>query len=446
MWPKKSHPIGNFLEATMKQRRLEPVMKTLTNDTVLGELLDPVVDALDRVRYQPKVFRGLKMGELISLGVLRHLQGVKTLREQVQKLFHLAPDETSRPPLARSTWSDALRSGRRSQVLHDVVGVLVEKARSVLPDRLAAIPGLGDRLVCAIDGTYQQESAHYGRRTPRQGGDDNPKGHGLLTMCDVRMGCAVESYVETRNQHELHTLRDYEKAPQAWTHKKNVLWLVDRGLISAPLWDAKKRKLKSTVITRMKSRLVVEHAEDRDVAAIPENRDVVRDETIALCSSSETWRRVTFCNDAGEEIVFLTNELALEPGVIAFLYLRRWDVEKCFDMWKNDFSQAKAWGKDPVAIQNQTYLAIITHLLLAMLLHEKAEPWGIGDEKALKKQAIRHEEVAHRDGTAMWFTKVYRYTSKISKQVLRFFEDCFLKQASPELYDNQLKPLLERYL
>ena len=430
----------------MEQRRLEPVMKTLTNNTVLGEMLAPMVDALDRVRYQPAVFRELKIEEFISLGVLRHLQGVKTLREQVQKLFDLAPDETSRPPLARSTWSDALRSRRRGQVLHDVVGVLEEKARSDLPDRLAAIPGLGDRFVCAIDGTYQQESAHYGRRTPRQGGDDNPKGHGLLTMCDVRRGCAVDSYVETRNRHELHVLQDYEKDPRAWTHKKNVLWLVDRGLISARLWDGKKRKLKSTVITRMKSGLVVEHAEDRGVAAIPENRDVVRDETIALRSSPEPWRRVTFCNDAGEEIVFLTNELALEPGVIAFLYLRRWDVEKCFDMWKNDFSQAKAWGKDPVAIQNQTYLAIITHLLLTMLIHEKAEPWGISDEKALKKQAIRNEEVAHRDGTAMWFMKVYRYTSKISRQVLRFFKDCFLRQTSPELYDNKLKSLLEHYL
>jgi len=83
---------------------------------------------------------------------------------------------------------------------------------------------------------------------------------------------------------------------------------------------------------------LIEHPQIREMTAIPENRDVLRDETITLRSSSEPWRRVSFCNDTGEEIVFLTNELAAVPGVIAFLYLRRWDEEKCFDMRKNDFS------------------------------------------------------------------------------------------------------------
>ena len=32
----------------------------------------------------------------------------------------------------------------------------------------------------------------------------------------------------------------------------------------------------------------------------------------------------------------------LQPGVVAFLYSRRWEEEKCFDTWKNDFTQAKA--------------------------------------------------------------------------------------------------------
>jgi len=254
------------------------------NATVLGELLHPMVDALERIRYEAAIFQRLEIVDFIGMGGLRYLKGTKTVREQVQKRFRLAPEETSCPPLPRSTWSDALRSPGRSQVFYDVLVVLVEKARSVLPDRLAAIPGLVDRSVRALD-----------------------------------------SDVETRNHHEFRVLRDYEGDPQAWTPKKNVLWLVDRGLISARLWDEKKRKLKSTVITRMKSGLVVEHGEARDVAAIPENRDVVRDETIALRGSPEPWRWVTFCNDVGEEIVFLTNELALEPGVVAILFLRFWD-------------------------------------------------------------------------------------------------------------------------
>jgi len=443
---KKFHPNGNLLEATMHSGRLDRLMNHLTNNTVLGELLHPVAEALDRVRYRPSIFLELTMMDFIALGVLRHLQGMKTLREQVQALLHLSPEETSRPPLARSTWSDALKSGRRLAVLRDLCVVLVKDARAVLPDRLEEIPGLGNRPVYAADGSYQEESTHYRRCTPRQGGYDNPKGHGLLTFYDVRLGSAVDVYVELCNEHELTVLRHYDENPQALTREKCALWLVDRGFISAPDWDAKKRKLKSTVITRMKSGLVVEHAEVREVASIPENRDIVRDEQIVLRSSSQPWRRVTFCNDAGEEIVFLTNELGLEPGVIAFLFLRRWDEEKCFDTWKNDFSQAKAWSQHRAGIENQTRLAIITNLLVAMLVHEKAESWGIGDEKALEKQTKRHEESAHRDGAPMWFTLVYRFTSKVSKQVLRFFKGCFLKKPSQAMYDAQLRPLLEHYL
>ena len=56
---------------------------------------------------------------------------------------------------------------------------------------------------------------------------------------------------------------------------------------------------------------------------------------------------------------------------MAFLYFRRWEEEKCFDTWKNDFTQAKAWGKSPVAIANQVRLAIVTGILIAILLHTR---------------------------------------------------------------------------
>jgi hypothetical protein len=45
------------------------------------------------------------------------------------------------------------------------------------------------------------------------------------------------------------------------------------------------------------------------------------------------------------------------PGVIAFLYHRRWDEEKYFDNYKTDIINSKAWGKLPVAIEQQAFLA-----------------------------------------------------------------------------------------
>jgi hypothetical protein len=431
----------------MDASRLLSVMKNLTTDTVWGELLRPALRALETVRYPAQRFRVLSMADFLTLGVLRHVQRWPALREQVQAVLHLADDDVERPPLARSTGSDALASPERRAVLAAAWPALVAHAQTVLPDRLGEIPGLGSRPVYAADTTYQPESAHSPRRTPREGGTDNPKGHALLTVYDLRLGCPIDVWVETRSAHELTCLRDYDRhAASARTRVKNSLWVVDRAFIDARFWDAKKHNLQCTMITRMKDNLVVDHATAQPVVATPANHGVVRDERIRLRSSPAVWRRITLETDAAEVIEFLTHELDLEPGVLAFLYLRRWDTEKCFDTWKNDFAQARAWGVHRVAIENQARLALFTHLLVALWLQDHAAGWGVGDEKALHKQDLRRAEALGEHEPPRWTAVAYRYPSKISRQVLRFLKHCFLKKPSHVLYEHQLKPMLMAYL
>lgn len=421
-------------------------MNHLTNNTVLGELLAPVSGVLLGIRNADGNAQVLSMLDFIALGVLRHLRGMGTLREQVQSLLHLNPAEGMGAPLARSTWSDALTSRRRRGVLEAITGPLLAEARAVLPDRLAGFSALAGRPVYATDGTYQKESAHYGRCTPRQGGEDNPKGHALLSFYDVRLGCPADVYVDTRNRHETALLRDYDANEKAMTRHKKALWLVDRAFIDARFWDQKKKRLSVTMITRMKKSLRIDFTEDLLVADTQANEGVVKDLRITLGSSRELWRLITFRTRRGRLVEFLTNEFDLEPGIIAFLYARRWDEEKCFDTWKNDFSQAKAWGASVVAIDNQIRLAIITSILVAMLLYRKMGQYGIEDEKALRKQDRR--QTSEHDGTDRpdWSTPVFRYTSKVSRQVLRFFKHCFLKPASQMLYETELRPMLLAYL
>jgi hypothetical protein len=413
-------------------------MDSLTNQTVFGELLAPLNHALVRVRGYDAFSRVLSMTDFISLGVLRHLQSMHTLREQVQSLLHLAPATALRAPLARSTWSDALSSGRRRAVLEGLITPLWTEAAAVLPDRLAQFAQLAGRPVYAMDGTYQSESAHYGRRTPRQGGDDNPKGHALLSFYDVRLGIPTDVYVDTRNRHETALLRDYDQSNHAVTRHKGALWLVDRGFIDAPYWDNKKKRLTITMITRMKSSLCIDSSEVLPVAEVALNEGVVKDLRISLRSSPEPWRLISFRTRRGHEVEFLTNEFDLEPGLIAFLYARRWEEEKCFDTWKNDFSQAKAWGASLVAIDNQVRLAIVTSILVAMLVQRKMGQHGIVDEKALRKQDRR--QTSKTDGTDRpdWSTPVFGYTSKVSRQVLRFFKHCFHKPRMVQVLERSV--------
>jgi hypothetical protein len=372
-----------------------------------------------------------------------------TLREQVQTLLHLDPAPGSRVPLPRSTWSDALCSAARLGVLKETLAALVADAAAVLPDRLADIPGLGTRPVRAIDGTYQGESAHCRRRTPKDGGEDNPKGHALLSFYNLRLGVPEDVQVETRSRHETAILRDYDRSPRALTCERQTLFLVDRAFIDARFWDAKKATCAITIITRMKANLRIDSTEGLGVDADPLNAGVQRDLRVMLASSPEPWRLITYRTRRGHVVEFLTNDFDLQPGVVAFLYSRRWEEEKCFDTWKNDFSQAKAWGKRAVAIDNQVRLAIVTSILVAMMLANTLGDDGLTDTKALRRQARRQAKQPDQpDGTDRpdRTTPLFRYTAKVSRQVLRFFKHCFLKPASPALYEQELRPLLMAYL
>ena len=425
------------------------LMHRLTDRTVFADLLAPVEQVLARVRSAQGLGRTLSMSDFIALGVLRHLQGMGTLREQVQTLLHLDPAPGARVPLARSTWSDALCSPARLGVLEQTLPALVADAAALLPDRLADIPGLGTRPVRAIDGTYQGESAHFRRCTPKEGGEDNPKGHALLSFYNLRLGIPEDVQVETRSRHETAMLRDYDRSPHALTRERQTLFLVDRAFIDARFWDAKKATCAITIITRMKSNLRIDSTEALSVAADPVNAGVQRDLRVRLSSSPEPWRLITYRTRRGHVVEFLTNELDLQPGVIAFLYSRRWEEEKCFDTWKNDFSQAKAWGKRAVAIDNQVRLAIVTSILVAMMLANTLGDDGLTDTKALRRQARRQAKAPEQpDGTDRpdWTVPLFRYTAKVSRQVLRFFKHCFLKPASPALYERELRPLLMAYL
>ncbi len=83
----------------------------------------------------------------------------------------------------------------------------------------------------------------------------------MLTFYNLRTGLPQDAFVETRSRHETRLLRDYDRDAQAMTRTKGMLWLVDRAFIDAPFWDAKKAKLASTMITRMKSSLRIDSTE-----------------------------------------------------------------------------------------------------------------------------------------------------------------------------------------
>ncbi len=302
----------------------------LTEETVLGEWFHPMDRALDKVRFSEKPFASLPMREFILFGCLRQVQAVSTLREMIQNLFH-ANGQAVKPPVARSTLSDALSSRHRRDILVKTLSQLIDNAQRSLPDKLAPIKGIGKRAIIATDATYPKESCHFYPISPSQGGTDNKKGHQHLTHFDMRTGIPLMSHVETESIAEIKWLKEgLRSAELDCMAIKSAIHVVDRAFIDARYWDGLKIKLQSTMITRMKSNLKFELIAQRVVAENETNQGVISDNTIMLESSTRPWRRIDFIAPDGERYYYLTHDFDLEPGVIAFLYHRRWDIEKYY--------------------------------------------------------------------------------------------------------------------
>lgn len=429
------------------RHQLRHIKQIFTTGTVLEEWFSPMAKILEKCRFSDAPFKALPMAEFILSGCLRQILAASSLREYVQTLFHLDTNQTL-APIARSTWSDALASSGRRDVLRPAVVQLVELARSTLPDLLAHVEGIGSREVIATDATYQTESAHYDPQYPKpDGGNDNQKGHMLLSHFDVRHGIALTVTTETRSLGEMRVLKREESSGLNWLRTKRAIHVVDRAFIDGRFWDQRFKLYDSTVITRMKSVLKYSLVKENDVAINASNEGVLYDRTVTLQSSQGTWRLIGFRSPDGIDYEYLTNDQELLPGVVAFLYHRRWDKEKYYDCFKNDLAGSKAWGKSPVAIEQQALLGIVTSILTRLFLMRRqadlalAQPDATQDKKHQKKLASYTQS-----GKGILLRAQWQNLSKISRQVWRFLKNCFTCQHEPALYTRQLEPLLRCYL
>ena len=458
---------------TMIQRRADSVTETLTDNTVMSDLFGPIKNALAKVRFSDKIFQSLSMESFMLFAAIRQFTQNASLREHVQQLWHCEPS-ASRVPLARSTWSDALSSSTRRIIVRQCVARLVSAAREALPNKLAGVQGLGSRPVLAIDATYQKESSHFQRVLPKEGGSDNQKGHMLMTAYDIRHGIPVCVRTEAASIGEMSVLKMMGEDKQDWTRIRNAIYVVDRAFIDGQYWEDRQTEVEASVITRMKATLNYTQKAIRPLSESACNENVINDYEIELQSGKLPWRLVEWRSPEGEFYQYLTNDFSLEPGVVAFLYYRRWDVEKYFDNFKHDLVNAKAWGKSACAIELQALLGLMTYVLTMLFLLRRKDDLAMpdGDMTQSKKHArkmalyLQREDIEHENEECdddacdiesgeknisdYIYPDAYRafYTqlSRITRQIWRFLKYSFRHKSSQTLYERQLKPLLMKYL
>ncbi len=77
-------------------------------------------------------------------------------------------------------------------------------------------------------------------------------------------------------------------------------------------------------------------------------------------------RRVVVKDDAGKRLVFLTNNFALKPELIAALYRQRWQVELFFKWIKQHLRIKTFFGTSENAVKSQIWIAICTYVLISI--------------------------------------------------------------------------------
>jgi hypothetical protein len=70
------------------------------------------------------------------------------------------------------------------------------------------------------------------------------------------------------------------------------------------------------------------------------------------------------CPISGNRYNFVTSLPYTSPGLIAYLYKVRWDIEKVFDQVKNKLSEKKAWATTATAKTMQAHFIRLAHNLM----------------------------------------------------------------------------------
>lgn len=184
----------------------------------------------------------------------------------------------------------------------------------------------------------------------------------LHTLLDLRGSIPTFIYVSDGKTHEVNTLDQLLIEPGAY-------YLLDRGYLDYARLYAIHRS-SAFFVTRAKSNTKFKRRYSKPVDRI--NTRVICDQIgiLTIYYSSKDYpdvlRRVVVKDDEGKRLTFLTNNLSLEPTMIADLYRQRWQVELFFKWIKQHLRIKTFFGNSENAVKTQIWIAVCTYVLIAI--------------------------------------------------------------------------------
>jgi len=306
-------------------------MENLSLHEIISELMD---QCLAQSRHHRQC-DAITDQEFLVQGIARTISPCTIGREFLQALREVEGRE-----IHRATYFGALHSGRRRDMASEVETVLrrlllFRMAAEKAIDHLGRFEELNGFDIWAFDGHFLKHPCHAERK---KNGHYAPVG-GIYAF-DLRTGMAervVTTDFDTNKVNELRAFKETFSTKTAKGMKKTIV-VADKAYIDTQYWEQCKAMKHNGmyVITLMKENMKPEHEEDEDFDKGNPMNCGVKSVSRVTFKSGGIFRKIVFIDpETLSEYTYLTTVENVQPGLIAFLYLWRWKIEKLFDVFKN---------------------------------------------------------------------------------------------------------------
>ena len=223
----------------------------------------------------------------------------------------------------------------------------------------------------------------------------------MHTLLDLRGNIPANIHVTHGKWHDSNELDVLEPEPYAF-------YMIDRAYVD---FDALFRFHLAGAywISRPKGNMRYVIIGHRCLSETDRKACVRGDFTIRLITKSvylypEPIRAVcVYDEEAGEEIVFITNNFDISASEVACLYRHRWDIEVFFKWVKQNIVVKTLWGYSENAVRTHLWVAVIAYLIIARIKADYKSPYSITEVatliriSALEKTSLRDIITKPRD-------------------------------------------------
>jgi hypothetical protein len=366
------------------------MLKTPISGRLMSHFITPADAALIRCEHQRNC-PSLSDSQWIQMGVERSIKECKTGRGFLQgwAMSHIED------AVGVSHFFQTLKSQRRLDLISEV-NAHVAASMPTHPDApIEAMEDLSKVDVYAGDGHYHATSTH---EIPIKG-KRRAVGHfytlNLRTHALTHLTGADHEGGRKKAEHDMHALKRMSSAQlrQGAPKGQQVLYVWDCAGIDIPQWYRWKQSAGIYFLSRSKGLFKFTFYGEMDFdREDPVNLGVITDQLVTNATAQVPFRYIKYqCPHTGTEYEFITNHMKIRPGVLAWLYKRRWDIEKTYDTFKNKMNERKAWARSTNAKNMQAQFICLAHNLMVLMDNEVGSKQGVKNQKEVRRCQKRGE-------------------------------------------------------